>query len=402
MTRRRSVNDSPAEELRARRSVRAEQLHALDSRVAGSPLLQTGAPLGRIDVTCELLAVTHDRIVRRPVELDTAVSQQDGTVAKTLDRRRVVRDEDNRAAALLELEDLAEALALKLLVADREDLVQQQDVGVDVRRDREPEAHVHPRRVRAHGQVDELLEPGEGDDLVQLLAHVRALEAVDRAVEEDVLAAGHVGVEAGAELEQRADAPTDVDTAGRRLDDPGEQAQKRRLAGTVASDETDRAPGVDVEGDVIERPHLRGPRPASGDDDVLQPTRFARIHLEVPRGMLGGDLAGSNHASEGTASTRRTSPASTCTNAGSAFGISILRKPRPSCVGLLRGLVVEIPADLEMVGDEADRADQHVANPAAVQFPQVIEDVRPEPRLAGLGLALERERPCLERCALCD
>src|SRR4029079_7188723 len=110
-----------AEELRARRSVRAEQLHALDPRGPGSPLLQTGAPLSRIEVTRELLAVTHDRVVRRPVELDTAVSQQHGTVAKTLDRCGVVRDEDNRAAALLELEDLAEALALKLLVADRED-----------------------------------------------------------------------------------------------------------------------------------------------------------------------------------------------------------------------------------------------------------------------------------------
>ena len=118
--------------------------------------------------------------------------------------------------------------------------------------------------------------------------------------------------------------------------------------------------------------------------------------------MLGDDLAGSNHASEGTASTRRTSPARTSTNAGSSFGISILRKPRPSSSACSDGLVVEIPADLEMVGDEAHRTDQHVANPPAVQLPEVVEDVGPEPRLAGLGLALEGERPCLERCALCD
>ena len=68
----------------------------------------------------------------------------------------------------------------------------------------------------------------------------------------------------------------------------------------------------------------------------------------------------------------------------------------------LRGLVVEIPADLEMVGDEADGTDQHLANPATVQLPEMVEDVGPEPRLAGLGLALKGERPCLERCALCD
>ena len=211
--------------------------------------------------------------MRRPVELDAPVAQQHCTVAEPLDRRRVVRDEHDRAAALLELEDLAEALALELFVADREDLVQQQDVGVDVRRNREPEAHVHPGRVGAHRQVDELLQPGEGDDLVQLLAHVSALEAVDRAVEEDVLPAGHVRMEPGAELEQRPDAPADIDTSGRRLDDPGEQAEERRLAGTVASDEPDRAAGIDVEGHVAERTHLRRLRPAARHDDILQPPR---------------------------------------------------------------------------------------------------------------------------------
>ena len=54
-----------------------------------------------------------------------------------------MRDKHDRAAAPLELEDLAEALALELLVADGEDLIQQQDVGIDVRRNREPQARVH-------------------------------------------------------------------------------------------------------------------------------------------------------------------------------------------------------------------------------------------------------------------
>ena len=96
--------------------------------------------------------------------------EQDRAVAEPLDRRRVVRDEHDRAAGLLELEDLAEALALERLVADREHLVEQQHLGLDVRGDREAETHVHPRRVRAHRQVDEVLEPGERDDLVELLA----------------------------------------------------------------------------------------------------------------------------------------------------------------------------------------------------------------------------------------
>src|SRR3989440_10679081 len=98
-----------------------------------------------------------------------------------------------------------------------------------MRGDRESEPHVHPGRISAHRPVDGLLEAGEGDDLVELLAEVRALEPVDRAVEEDVLAAGEIGMEARAELEQRTDATGHLDSARARLDDPGDQAQQRRL-----------------------------------------------------------------------------------------------------------------------------------------------------------------------------
>ena len=130
------------------------------------------------------------------------------------------------------------------------------DVGVDVRGDREAEPHVHPGRVGADGQVDEPLELGEGDDLVHALVDRLPLQAVERAVQVDVLAAREVGVEAGAELEQRRDAAAGLDAAGGRLDDPGDQAEERRLARAVAADQPDRLAGLDRERDVVERPDL--------------------------------------------------------------------------------------------------------------------------------------------------
>ena len=50
------------------------------------------------------------------------------------------------------------------------------------------------------------LDLGERDDLVELARDLRALHPENRAVEEDVLAPGQLGVKAGPDLEQRPDA----------------------------------------------------------------------------------------------------------------------------------------------------------------------------------------------------
>src|SRR5204863_8706642 len=69
---------------------------------------------------------------------------------------------------------------------------------------------------------------------------------------------------------------------------------------------------------------------------------------------------------------------------------------------LLRRLVVEVPANLEVIRDEADGADENVAGPLRVQLLEVVEDVRAEPRLPGRRFALERERPTIEAGPLGD
>ena len=68
----------------------------------------------------------------------------------------------------------------------------------------------------------------------------RPPHAEDRAVQEDVLAAGQLGVEAGADLEQRPDAAAQHRPA-RSVGggDPREDLQQRALAGAVAADDAD-------------------------------------------------------------------------------------------------------------------------------------------------------------------
>ena len=65
------------------------------------------------------------------------------------------------------------------------------------------------------GRSMKLLELAELDDLVESAVDLALPQAVDRRAQVDVVAAGEVVVEAGPELEQRADAAADREPAGR-------------------------------------------------------------------------------------------------------------------------------------------------------------------------------------------
>ena len=77
-----------------------------------------------------------------------------------------------------------------------------------MRRDREGQPHVHAARIALHRRVEEGLDFGELHDAVELGLDLEAPHAEDGAVEEDILAAGQLRVEARADLEQ--DSPISV------------------------------------------------------------------------------------------------------------------------------------------------------------------------------------------------
>ena len=213
----------------------------------------------------------------------------DRPLAQPLDRRTRRARRRRSCLPLLEGEDAAEALPLERLVTDGEHLVEQQDVGVEERRDRESEPHRHPRRVRAHRAIDRMLELGERDDLVEPLSDVGAPEALDRAVQEDVLAPGEVEVEAGAELEERADAPLGSDAPARRLDDPGDDSQQRRLARSRSVRSGRPLPRGRLEGDVVQRPHSVAcvcPRWTNRSLSVRASRAWTRNRRETPSTLI--------------------------------------------------------------------------------------------------------------------
>src|SRR5919106_3487306 len=278
------------EELQALGSLLPDERRRGDRNLARPPLAEPCPALGRVDVVREGAAVARDRLASRAVEGDAPRVEEHRALAEPLDRGRVVRDEDDGAAVLLEREDPPEALPLERLVADGEDLVEEEDVGIEESGDGEAEAHGHPGRVRADRPVDRVLELGEGDDLVEALADVRAAQALDRAVQVNVLATGEVGVEAGAELEQRSDPALGADAARRRLDDPRDDPKQGRLPRAVPADEADRLAARDVHRDVAERPDVGRLAAASLNEEVLERSRVAGVETKSARDTLDADF----------------------------------------------------------------------------------------------------------------
>ena len=109
---------------------------------------------------------------------------------------------------------------MELGVADGEHLVDDQDVRLEVRGDGEGQPHVHAARVALHRRVEERRSiSGEVDDLVELARDLARFMPRMAPFKIDVLAAGQLGMKAGADLEQAADAAADLGLARGRLGD---------------------------------------------------------------------------------------------------------------------------------------------------------------------------------------
>src|SRR3954453_9584765 len=141
-----------------------------------------------------------DHLVGRPERPHLPALDQQRAVAVVRDRVEVVADEHHRLALGAEALERDHALLLEALVADREHLVEQEHVEVDLDRDRVRKPDLHAGREVLQLLVDEPLELGEGDDLVEALRELAAAQAEERAVDPDVVARGQLGVEADAEL----------------------------------------------------------------------------------------------------------------------------------------------------------------------------------------------------------
>src|SRR5205807_1969610 len=103
-------------------------------------------------------------------------------------------------------------------------------------------------------RVQVLLDAGEVDDLIEAALDVGSAHPHDGAVEVDVLPASELGMEAGANFQQRADAAVDNGTSRAGLGDAREHFEQGALAGAVAANDAHGLAVLDLERDVLEGP----------------------------------------------------------------------------------------------------------------------------------------------------
>src|SRR5512141_2109159 len=114
--------------------------------------------------------------------------QQDAPGTQLTNRLCVVAHKENRPAVAGNVFHFAETFLLERGVTDSEHFVNEQDLGLEMRRDSKREPGVHARAVPFRRSVDELLDLGEAHDLLEATGNLAAPHSEYRAAQIDVLA----------------------------------------------------------------------------------------------------------------------------------------------------------------------------------------------------------------------
>ncbi len=185
----------------------------------------------------------------------------------------------------------------KFCISRAQALVEQQDFGVEGRRNGEAEAHHHACRIGPHRQREIFAQLAERFDFAGLARDFRARHAQKQAAGDNVLRSGIVDVEPGRRGEQRRDVPVNDDAAAGGGVDAGKHPQQRRLARAVVADEPDPVALFDVKIDAVERSHdlllaraSRHDRTACGAaEEIAPPAPVRAVNREVDGDILERD-----------------------------------------------------------------------------------------------------------------
>ena len=201
--------------------------------------------------------VHRDRLVGVSDEPRHTILEQHRARTESADRVHIVADDEDRRPLPPDLFHPVETAHLEGKIADRENLVHEEDFGVRGDGNREPEPHEHPRRVELDRGIDEFLDLGEIEDGVEALVDLLVRHSEDDSIDIDVLATGELRVEADADRDQRRHPSPHTDGPLRWPGHTREHPEHRRFSRAVSPYDTQRLAGVDVQVDIAQSPQVR-------------------------------------------------------------------------------------------------------------------------------------------------
>ena len=120
-------------------------------------------------------------------------------------------DKDDRLALRLEILELFITFCLEKHVSDRQRLIDNEDLRINVDRHRKRQTHKHTAGIRLARLVYKFADIRKFQNIVQSCIHLLPGESHHHAVEIYVFDAGVFHVKARAKLQQRRDSPVNLD-----------------------------------------------------------------------------------------------------------------------------------------------------------------------------------------------
>ena len=180
--------------------------------------------------------------------------EPDRPVADLLHLTHVMRDEDDGATLGPEAVDPLDTFALKRRVADRQNLINQQDTRADMDGGRETKPQAHPGAVGSHGLVDKGRKLGKGHDLIEPIPHLGSQKPGQYAADEDILPPRQVEMHPGVEVEKPVDRRPRHDPPFIGPHDAAQKPEKGGFPRPVMADNTQHLARRDLETDIAQRP----------------------------------------------------------------------------------------------------------------------------------------------------
>jgi hypothetical protein len=145
---------------------------------------------------------------------------------------------------------------LESQIANRENFVDEKNLGFEMRGNGESEAQLHPGAVALQRSVYELLDLGEGNNLVEFSSNFGSAHSQDSAAQEYIFSSGEIRVKSSADFEQAADPPDEFRMTRSGASDPGKNFQQCALTSPIPADKPYNFSLANLERNVSQSPYF--------------------------------------------------------------------------------------------------------------------------------------------------